>query len=99
MVKYIPQVTHLISNYPNPFNPTTTIKYDLNESAFVQIEIFNIKGQMINSLVNQSQDAGQKSIIWNGTDSQNDKVSSGLYFYRLILDGKYHSMKKCIMLK
>ena len=95
----VPIITQLHQNCPNPFNPTTTIKYDLKESAFVQIDIFNTKGQKINSLVNQSQDAGHKSIVWNGTDLQNNKVSSGLYFYKLILNGKAHSMKKCIMLK
>ncbi|MEA1972302.1 MAG: T9SS type A sorting domain-containing protein, partial [Candidatus Cloacimonadota bacterium] len=95
----IPQVTKLVGNYPNPFNPTTTIKYDLKETSFVQIGIFNIKGQKINSLVNQSENAGSKSIAWNGTDSLNNKVGSGLYFYRMIINGKVHSMKKCIMLK
>ena len=95
----IPATTQIVGNFPNPFNPTTTIKYDLNKSAFVQIEIYNIKGQKINSLVNQFQDAGHKSIVWNGTNSQNNKISSGFYFYRLVLNGKAHSMKKCIILK
>ena len=93
------QVTKLVGNSPNPFNPTTTIIYHLKESCFVNLDIFNSKGQKVNSLVNQSQNAGKKSIIWEGMDSQKNKVGSGLFFYKLCINGKFHSMKKCIMVK
>ncbi|MCD4818938.1 MAG: T9SS type A sorting domain-containing protein [Candidatus Cloacimonetes bacterium] len=93
------QVTKLVGNSPNPFNPTTTIIYHLKESCFINIDIFNIKGQKVNSLVNQSQNAGKKSIIWEGMNSQKNKVGSGLFFYKLCNNGKFHSMKKCIMVK
>lgn len=88
-----------ISNYPNPFNPLTTIKYQLIEQSFVQINIFNIKGQLVNSLINKEIQAGQHSVKWNGIDSENNRVGSGIYFYSYRVNGEIQSVKKCIMLK
>ena len=98
-IDLIPIETKLVGNFPNPFNPSTTIRYDLCEPGFVKIAIFNIKGQLVKSLVNQTQNAGTKSTIWNGLDNSGNSISSGVYFYYLYFNDKAHSMKKCIMLK
>ncbi len=95
----MPKVTKLLGNYPNPFNPTTTIKYNLNENANIRIEFFNIKGQNVTTLVEQNKDAGYHSVVWNGKDSTGNQVSSGLYLYKLIVDNKAIDMKKCLLLK
>ena len=91
--------TKLVGNYPNPLNPTTTILYDLKESAFVQIEIYNIKGQLVKSLVNQTNNAGKKSVVWDGNDESENPVSSGLYLYKLKINDKTEAVKKCLLLK
>ncbi|MCD4664186.1 MAG: T9SS type A sorting domain-containing protein, partial [Bacteroidales bacterium] len=93
-----PILTKLHGNYPNPFNPTTNIKFDLNETLKVQIDIFNIKGQKVNTLINSELDSGNHSIVWNGNDSSGKKVSSGIYFYKMKA-GKYQETKKMILLK
>ncbi|MDP8204738.1 MAG: CHAP domain-containing protein [Candidatus Tenebribacter mawsonii] len=95
----IPFETKLDGNFPNPFNPTTTIQYDLNKSGFVQIEIYNVKGQKVKSLVNQNQTAGNKSVIWNGVNENGNRIGSGLFLYKFVFNGNVLSMKKCIMLK
>jgi hypothetical protein len=79
----VPSITQLFNNYPNPFNPETTIRFDLAEPGPVTIDVFNIKGQKMQALVNDSFIAGQHSIIWDGTDSKGKPVVSGVYFYRM----------------
>ena len=89
----------LFQNYPNPFNPTTTISFSVAQtSPFVNLEIFNIKGQKVRSLINQNMEAGRHSIVWNGTNDNNQSVSSGIYFYKL-RSGKFISTQKMILLK
>ncbi len=95
---YIPLVTALNGNYPNPFNPTTTISFDLANSSDVKLEVYNIKGQKIITLADDNYAAGQYSVTWNGKDASNKNVASGVYFYKMITD-YYSSIKKMIMLK
>ncbi|MFA5667585.1 MAG: T9SS type A sorting domain-containing protein [Candidatus Cloacimonadaceae bacterium] len=76
-------IIRAISNYPNPFNPTTTISFDLAKPGPVTIDVFNIKGQKMQALVDNSFTAGQHSITWDGTDSKGKPVASGVYFYRM----------------
>ncbi len=94
----IPMVTELQGNYPNPFNPTTTIRYALNTDEKVEIEIYNIKGQTVKTLVNEDQAAGYHSVVWNGKDNSNKQSASGIYFYKFKA-GNIVSMKKMILLK
>jgi len=94
----VPFVTALKSNYPNPFNPITTIEYSIKDSAPVSIEVYNILGQRIRTLVNEPKKAGNYSVTWNGTDNNGRAVASGIYFYRM-QSGKFTSTKKMIMLK
>jgi hypothetical protein len=72
-----------LTNYPNPFNPTTRIEYNITENSDVRIDVFNTKGQLVNSLVDSRQNAGEHSVIWNGMNQDNGSVPSGIYFYRL----------------
>lgn len=89
-----------LSNYPNPFNPTTTIKFSVTQtSSFVTLEIYNIKGQKIKSLLSDQIEAGEHSIIWNGKDSAGKNVGSGVYLYKLKVNNKTEIVKKCMLLK
>jgi flagellar hook assembly protein FlgD len=87
-----------MSNYPNPFNPSTEIKFDLPVNTNVSLEIFNIKGQKVMTLINDFYQAGSYSINWNGTDSNSKKVSSGIYFYKMTTE-KETLIKKMMILK
>jgi len=94
----IPAVTSLQGNYPNPFNPTTNIKFGLKEESKVKLEIYNIRGQKIQTLVNESREAGYHTVTWEGNDSSSKTAASGIYFFRLTTD-KYSSTKKMILMK
>ena len=89
----------LIGNYPNPFNPETTISFSVTQtSPFVTLEIFNIKGQKVKTLVNNKLEEGLHHIVWNGKDDVNKPVASGIYFYKL-QTGKYSAVKKMVLMK
>ncbi len=89
----------LLGNYPNPFNPETTISFSVAQtSSFVNLEIFNLKGQKVKLLVNETLSAGQRSVVWDGTDENNRPVSSGIYFYKLKV-GNFEQSKKMLLLK
>lgn len=87
-----------ISIYPNPFNPSTTIKFCLAEPADIKLEIYNQRGQLVKCLTQGKADSGISSIIWNGTDRHNRKVASGLYYSKLSYNGK-SVLKKMILMK
>ncbi|MDY0151520.1 MAG: choice-of-anchor J domain-containing protein [Candidatus Cloacimonas sp.] len=91
-------VTELKGNYPNPFNPETTIRYSMKDNSPVNIEIYNLKGQKVKTLVNETKAAGDYSVVWKGLDDNNRAVSSGVYFFKMSA-GKYSSTKKMIMMK
>ncbi len=96
----IPAVTELYGNYPNPFNPDTKISYGLKTNSKVRLTIYNIKGQKIKNLVNETQEAGIHNITWTGRDENNKQVTSGVYFYEFYVeDSDYTSVKKMILLK
>jgi hypothetical protein len=94
----IPTVTRLLDAYPNPFNPITYIPYSMQKSGEVRIDIYNNKGQLVRCLSNQHEKAGYYSVVWDGKDSNNTQVSSGVYFYRMTC-GKYSAGKKIVLLK
>ena len=93
------EVAHLCNNYPNPFNPTTTIEFSLQNDSNIDLSIFNLKGQKIKILANKKFSKGDHSIIWNGEDYNNKPVSSGVYLYKLNVNGKIEEVKKCLLLK
>ena len=89
----------LYRNYPNPFNPTTTIEFSLVQtSQFVTLEIFNIKGQKVKTLYKGIAEEGKHSVIWEGKDTNGKSVSSGIYFYKL-KTGKKEISRKMLLLK
>ena len=94
----IPMITVLKGNYPNPFNPTTIIPFDTKNADYVKIEIFNIRGQKIRTLLNEHIEQGYHSVIWHGTDDNERNVSSGVYFYKMETSD-YKSIKRMLLLK
>ena len=88
----------LHQNYPNPFNPVTTLRYDLPENGHVNIIIYNMLGRHVKTLINQTQNAGYRSVIWNATNDYGKPVSAGIYLYQ-IQTGEYISTKKMVLLK
>jgi hypothetical protein len=94
----IPFVFSLNQNYPNPFNPNTIIDFEVPSNQWVTLEIFNILGQKVKTLVDQYKDAGHYSILWDGTNNSGIKIASGVYFSRL-LAGDRVEIKKMLLLK
>jgi len=94
----LPTVTKLMNAFPNPFNPNTTLRYSLKEAGKVRIEIFNLKGQMVRSFSQDHSTPGYYQVSWDGKDAQGQKVSSGVYMYRMS-SGRYHSTKKMVLAK
>ncbi|MBT3961025.1 MAG: T9SS type A sorting domain-containing protein, partial [Candidatus Marinimicrobia bacterium] len=94
----IPDTYVLHQNYPNPFNPITMLRYDLPKDALVNITIYDMLGREVRTLVNTTQDAGFKSVIWNATNNQGMSVSSGVYIYS-IEAGEFTQTKKMVLLK
>ena len=90
--------TELGANYPNPFNPTTTISFALNEASDVQIDVYNITGQHVITLINEHLEADNHNIVWDGYDNEGISVSSGVYLYKMQA-GRYTSTKKMILMK
>jgi len=91
-------VTSLAGNYPNPFNPSTTIAFDMAHEGYVSIEVYNVKGQRIKEVISGRYKAGSHKVIWNGDDSAGQPVGSGVYFYRMTTAG-YSSVQKMMLLK
>ena len=79
----LPKKFVLHQNFPNPFNPTTTLHYDLPEDALVNITIYDILGREVRTLVNQTQDAAHRSVIWDATNDYSMPVSAGIYLYQI----------------
>ena len=90
--------TALIGNYPNPFNPTTTISYNLEHTGNVKLQVFNVKGQLVRTLVDEVKNAGEHSITWHGEDNNFHSVASGVYFYRLETEAGNH-VQRMLLLK
>jgi hypothetical protein len=94
-----PEQYALGNNYPNPFNPATTIKYALPEAGFVKLEVYNVVGQVVRTLVAGQQNAGRYLVQWNASDDSGRSLSSGIYFYRLQAGSEFLEVKKMLLLK
>jgi hypothetical protein len=90
--------TELKGNYPNPFNPETIISYDIKGQQPVRIEIYNTKGQLIRTLVNELKNNGHHTAVWNGRDDHGKSVASGIYHYRMQA-GDYKANRRMMLLK
>jgi len=93
-----PEAFALLNNYPNPFNPETTIKYHLPEAAQVKLEIYNMVGQVVRTLVQTHQNAGRYVVQWDAANDNGQSLASGIYLYR-IQAGDFHEVKKMLLLK
>jgi M6 family metalloprotease-like protein len=93
-----PEVFSLHQNYPNPFNPVTKLRYDLPENGHVNITIYDMLGREVKTLINQTQDAGYRSVIWDATNDYGKPISAGIYLYQ-IQAGEYMRTKKMVLLK
>jgi hypothetical protein len=94
----------LKQNYPNPFNPATTINYDLVENADVKLNVYNILGEEVRTLINDEESSGRKSVTWDGRDNAGLLVGSGIYIYRIIIQTKggnfsWNDSRKMVLLR
>jgi flagellar hook assembly protein FlgD len=94
----LPIIFTLHQNYPNPFNPVTTLRYDLPENGLVTITIYDMLGKQVKTLMDLTQDAGYKSVIWDATNDYGKPVSAGVYLYQ-IQAGEFVQTKKMVLLK
>jgi hypothetical protein len=91
-----PIETALYNNYPNPFNPSTTIRFSLKENSNTKVVIYNSLGQVVRTLVNGPLGAGMHAVQWNGVNEHGQKVASGVYFFSFSSYG-FHQTKKMLM--
>lgn len=94
----LPTEFALSQNYPNPFNPTTTVNFDLPNKSDVSIKIYNVLGQVVNTLVDESLEAGSYKVEWDGNNDNGLHAASGVYFYKIVA-GDFVQTKKMMMLK
>ncbi|PIS28886.1 MAG: hypothetical protein COT43_05315 [Candidatus Marinimicrobia bacterium CG08_land_8_20_14_0_20_45_22] len=94
--KLYPTKFAVSQNYPNPFNPETTIRFDLPENSYVRLEIYNLLGHRVATLIDCRQTAGHYTLNWNGKDLQSNNVASGIYFYKLTAGDLVH-VKKMVL--
>ena len=94
----LPERFTLHNNYPNPFNPVTTISFDLPEETYTEVTIYNMMGQKVRTLHSSNLVAGRHQIMFNGVDDQNQQLGSGVYFYRVV-GGDFQATKKMMFIK
>jgi len=94
----IPSAFALYQNVPNPFNPSTSIIFDLPSAIHVTLDVYNVKGEKIVRLVDRRMTPGRKEIVWNAQSGRGISVTSGIYFYRLIA-GEFTETRKMVLLK
>jgi len=97
-ISMVPKASNLKGNYPNPFNPSTTISFFNATAGNVQIDVFNLKGQKVTTLTDKTYDKGEHTVHWNGTDSSGRSVTSGVYLYQMRKDD-FIATKKMILMK
>jgi hypothetical protein len=93
-----PTQFNMEQNYPNPFNPETVIKFSVPQDCRVSLRVFNLLGQVVNTLVDEQKSAGEYAVQWNGKNGHGQDVASGVYFYR-IKAGDYESVKRMTLLR
>jgi hypothetical protein len=97
-VDELPKANTLDQNFPNPFNPTTTIKFGLRSKSAVSIKIYDVAGRLVKTLVNEMRDAGRYEVTWDGTNNFNSTVASGVYFYKMNTN-EFEQTKKMVLLR
>lgn len=104
MASAIPEVYNLSPNFPNPFNPTTTIRYDLPGASYISLVIYDILGREVRTLLDRREEAGYKSFVWNGKDNAGNIASAGIYIYALKAwsqdsEKTYNKTRKMVLLR
>ena len=99
LIQTRPEAFALRNNFPNPFNPETTLKYDMPEAGEVKLVVYNMLGQAVRTLVNERQTAGRYTVGWDATNEHGQSMSSGIYFYRVQVAGEFTDVKKMLLLK
>ena len=94
-----PSAYALSQNFPNPFNPVTTITYDLLKPAHVTLTIYALTGQKLATVVSGHQQAGHYQVAWDGKDAAGRAVASGLYLYRLAIEGQQKQARRMVLLR
>jgi hypothetical protein len=95
----VPTSFSLGQNFPNPFNSQTAIEYNLPKASYIKIDIYNVLGQKVRTLVDQEENSGHKRVIWDGKNDRGETASSGMYFYRIEAKGGFVQTKKMLFLK
>ncbi|UCH62148.1 MAG: carboxypeptidase regulatory-like domain-containing protein [Fidelibacterota bacterium] len=95
----IPDAYALGANYPNPFNPSTTITYQLPEAGHVNLQVYDLTGKVVNTLVGEYQPAGYHQVLWNGKDHKGAPMATGVYFYRIVAGKGYAETRKMVLMK
>ena len=85
------------SNYPNPFNPSTKIEFNMPKAGHLSLKIYNVRGELIRTLIDESRGAGADHIMWDGTNDQGSNVSSGVYFYEARTAGEVQVNKMALV--
>ena len=98
-ISTIPTLYKLYVNYPNPFNPQTRIKFELSKASQITLKIFDVLGKEIRTLIDQFQNAGSYSVDWDGKDKLGEQVASGIYLYRMQVNGNIAQSRKMMLLK
>lgn len=92
-------VNRLEQNYPNPFNPQTTIAFSLKQRGRVRVDVYNVAGQLVKTLLDETRAAGSHTDVrWDGTDAHGSRVASGVYLYRLV-SNEFSDTRKMVLLK
>lgn len=93
----LPAAFQLLRNYPNPFNPSTTIVYEIPAASEVAVRVFDLHGRLVRELLHESQVAGRHEVAWHGTDSSNAQVASGVYFYAVTCDDEVQTRQMILV--
>jgi hypothetical protein len=96
--KQVPRSSQLYQNYPNPFNPVTNIRFELAESQQVTLQIFNIEGRLVKTLIDNQLFAGSHELSWNGLDNHSQPAASGAYYY-ILKAGDFQSAKRMVLMR
>ncbi|MBT4503537.1 MAG: T9SS type A sorting domain-containing protein, partial [Gemmatimonadetes bacterium] len=97
-VSSVPSAFALYPNHPNPFNPETTIGYDVAEKGSVRLRVYDVAGQVVRELIDSVQPAGSYRVVWDGRDKDGAQVANGVYLYELTA-GDYRAIRKMTMMK
>lgn len=89
----------LLQNYPNPFNATTNIGFTVSEFGFTELKIYDVRGSLVKTLVNEPLNAGNHSVVWQGRDERGQQVASGLYFYHIRIGKQFEQVRRMMLVK